>query len=79
MVAVKIIADRKEKISWISRLTKYLTVSLAILAGFIILVVNDNPSITGYSVFNGVYGTFSPFIIVLLLVIVIFAYLKIKE
>ena len=78
MVAVKIIAEKKGKEDWLSRLTKYLTVSLALLTGVIVLLVHDNPSITGYSVFSGVYGTFSPFIIVLLLVIVIFVYLKVR-
>ncbi len=77
MVAVKVIKGEKKE-SWLGRLTKYLTVSLAILTGLIVILVHDNPSITGYSVFSGVYGSYSPFIIVTLLVIVIFAYVKLR-
>ena len=62
-----------------ARLTDYLTVALAILTGFIILVSYNNPGITGYSVFSSTYGSASPFIIVLLLAVIIFLYVRLNR
>ena len=63
----------------IERLLKILSVSLAVLLGVIILFSYQNPSISGYSVFEGVYGSASPFVILFLLVVIIYLYFKLHK
>ncbi|GEM_PF-2376366 len=71
--------ETREKVDLFSRLTTYLTVALGLLTGFIILVSYGNPSLTGYSVFSNTYGASSPFIIVGLLAVIIFLYLRVTK
>ena len=77
MSRVKIV-NRKRK-DLMGKLTDYLTVALAILTGFIILISYNNPSVTGYSVFSNTYGAASPFIIILLLAVIIFLYVRLNK
>ncbi len=63
----------------VERLLKILSVSLAALLGVIILFSYENPSISGYSVLQGVYGSASPFIILFLLLIIIYLYFRIHR
>ena len=75
----KIKIETKEKADLFTRLTTYLTVALGLLTGFIVLVSYGNPSLTGYSVFSNTYGTASPFIIVGLLGVIIFLYMRVTK
>lgn len=77
MVRVKVVKGKRKDL--MSRLTDYLTIALAILTGFIILISYNNPSITGYSVFSTTYGAASPFIIILLLAVIIFLYVRLNR
>ena len=78
MVAVKI---QTEKRNWLHTVTTYLTVALAVVTLAIIVISHDNPEVrvTGYSVFSDTYGGASPFIILGLLVVIIFLYLRIRR
>ncbi len=75
----KVKIETREKKDLFSRLTTYLTVALGLLTGFIVLVSYGNPSLTGYSVFSNTYGGASPFIIVGLLGVIIFLYLRVTK
>lgn len=77
MSRVKIVNGKRKNL--LERLTGYLTVALAVLTGFILIVSYQNPSITGYSVFTDTYGAASPLIIIGLLVAVIFLYTRIHK
>ena len=77
MQNVKIVT--REKPDLFTRLTTYLTVALGLLTGFILLVSFGNPDLTGYSVFSSTYGAASPFIIIALLAVIIFLYLRVTK
>ena len=77
MGTIKIV--QTEKKDTLKSLTKILTVSLAVLTGIIILFEHDNQGITGYAVFNGVYGAASPFILVVVLLVIIGLYIKLHH
>lgn len=77
MSEVKIVNG--EKRDHLKVLMKFLTISLGLLMGIIIIFAHDNPTITGYSVFSGTYGTASPFIIIFLLVVIIGIYIKLHR
>lgn len=77
MAEVKVINGEKSNLH--QKLTKFLTISLGLLLIVIVLFSHSNPDITGYSVFSGTYGYASPLVIVLLLVAVIFLYLKLRQ
>jgi len=77
MPQVKII--NREKPDLFARLTTYLTIALGLLTGFILLVSHGNPGLTGYSVFSSTYGSASPFIIIALLVVIVFLYLRVTK
>lgn len=77
MQRVKIVSG--EKTSTISKLTRFLTLVLALFTGLIILVAHDNPSLTGYAVFNGVYGAASPYLIVFLVLIIVVLYVQLHK
>ena len=79
IVMSRVRIERGKRKDLMSRLTDYLTISLAILAGFIILVSHNNPSITGYSVFSTAYGTASPYVLILLLAVIIFLYVRVNR
>ncbi|MBS3144426.1 hypothetical protein J4208_02470 [Candidatus Woesearchaeota archaeon] len=77
MQQVKI--ETREKTDLFTRLTTYLTIALGMLTGFILFVSYDNPSLTGYSVFSTTYGSASPFIIIALLAVIVFLYLRVTR
>lgn len=75
----KVNIETREKPDLFTRLTTYLTIALGLLTAFIILVSYGNPGLTGYSVFSNTYGSASPFIIVGLLAVIIFLYLRVTK
>lgn len=77
MSEVKIVSGAKR--DHLKTLLTFLTVSLGILVGVIILFSHDNPSITGYSVFSNLYGSASPFVIVFLLMMIIAMYVRLHR
>lgn len=60
------------------KLTRWLAVVLGLMTFVIIFLSHDNPSITGGAVFNRVYGGASPFIILFVLVVVVYLYMKLR-
>jgi len=58
------------------KMTRWLAIVLGLVTAIIIFISHDNPSITGGAVFNNVYGTASPFVILFVLVVVIYLYKK---
>ena len=78
MVAVKIVDEKR---NWMHSVTKWLTVALAVLTGAIVVISHDNPAVkmTGFSVFSNTYGGTSPYIILALLVVIIFLYVRITR
>ena len=77
MTKVKVINGEKKDLH--HKLTTYLALSLGLLVALIVLVSHDNPQLTGYSVFSGVYGQASPFVILVLLFTVIFLYHRLHK
>lgn len=77
MSVVKIVSG--EKRDHLKTLLTFLTVSLGVLVGVIVLFSHDNPSITGYSVFSNLYGSASPFVIVFLLMMIIAMYVRLHR
>ena len=58
------------------RMTRWLAVALGLMTAVIIFLSHDNPSITGGAVFQNVYGSASPFVILFVLIVVIYLYHK---
>jgi len=77
MSEVKIVNGGKRDV--LKSLTKFLTIALGVLTAVVIVISYDNPGITGYTVFSGVYGAASPFILIFLLVIIIYMYVKLHK
>ena len=62
----------------VHKLTRWLAILLGLMTVAIIFISNSNPTITGGAVFNRVYGGASPFVILFVLVVVIYLYLKLR-
>ncbi|MEK6861368.1 MAG: hypothetical protein AABY07_05335 [Nanoarchaeota archaeon] len=77
MSEVKIVNGEKKDV--LKSLTKFLTIALGILTGVVIIISYDNPGITGYTVFSGVYGVASPFVLIFLLLVIIYMYVKLHK
>ena len=77
MSRVKIVSG--EKRDHLKTLLTFLTVSLGILVGVIVIFSHDNPSITGYSVFSNLYGSASPYVIIFLLLMIIAMYVRLHQ
>jgi uncharacterized membrane protein YphA (DoxX/SURF4 family) len=59
-------------------LTRVLSVALGLMTLAIIFISHDNPSITGGAVFDNVYGSASPFVILFVLMVVIYLYMRLR-
>ncbi len=77
MTQVKIVNGEKRDV--LRTLTKILTVVLAALTGVVVLVSHDNPGITGYAVFSNFYGGASPYILVALVIVIIYLYVRMHK
>ncbi len=75
MGAVKIEATQQ---TTAHKMTKLLTVFLGLLTVAVIFISHSNPSITGGAVFSKVYGGASPFVILFVLGVVIYLYMKLR-
>ncbi|MEK6839385.1 MAG: hypothetical protein AABX72_00440 [Nanoarchaeota archaeon] len=60
------------------RMTRWLAVALGLMTAVIVFLSHDNPSITGGAVFQNVYGSASPFVILFVLIVVIYLYHKLR-
>lgn len=76
MADVKVQVEKRDSLGVV---TKILASALGVLVLMVAIISYNNPGITGYSVFQGMYGGASEFIIIALLAIVIFLYVRVHQ
>lgn len=75
MSAVKIETDPE---TTTHKLTRWLAVFLGLMTLAVVFLSHDRPGITGGAVFSKVYGGASPFVILFVLLVVIYLYMRLR-
>lgn len=73
----KVVIETKKR-DIVHSLTAFLAGALGLMTLTIVFMSHGNPTITGATVFRQVYGAASPFVILVILLVVIYLYAKLR-